>query len=31
MEDDPIIPRFLRLNTALFFGLRASLRCFGGG
>ncbi|CAH2000140.1 unnamed protein product [Acanthoscelides obtectus] len=25
MEDGPIIPRFLPLNTALFFGLCASL------
>ncbi|CAH1975215.1 unnamed protein product [Acanthoscelides obtectus] len=31
MEDGPIIPRFLPLNTALFFGLCASLHCLGGG
>ncbi|CAH1972489.1 unnamed protein product [Acanthoscelides obtectus] len=27
MEDGPIIPRFLPLNTDLFFGLCASLPC----
>ncbi|CAH1989555.1 unnamed protein product [Acanthoscelides obtectus] len=31
MEGGPIIPRFLPLNTALFFGLCASLHCLGGG
>ncbi|CAH2001620.1 unnamed protein product [Acanthoscelides obtectus] len=29
MEDDPIIPRSLLLNTALFFELCASLHCLG--
>ncbi|CAH1974122.1 unnamed protein product [Acanthoscelides obtectus] len=31
MEDGPIIPRFLPLNTDLFFELCASLHCLGGG
>ncbi|CAH1966836.1 unnamed protein product [Acanthoscelides obtectus] len=31
MEDGPIIPRFLPLNTALLFWLCASLHCLGGG
>ncbi|CAH1969477.1 unnamed protein product [Acanthoscelides obtectus] len=30
MEDGSRIPRFLPLNTALFFGLCASLHCLGG-